>query len=82
MWLNILNYLKSEVKIRGISVFRAISGYGESGEHSASFVDLSLNLPLVIEFFDNKKKVEVALSHLSEMLNPEHIIFWDAKAND
>lgn len=77
----IVNYLKSEAKIHGITVFRAISGYGESGDHSASFVDLSLDLPLVIEFFDDPEKIESALHYLSGTLKPQHIIFWDAKAN-
>lgn len=41
-------------KIRGISIFRAISDFGERGDHTTCFVDLSLDLPLVIEFFDSK----------------------------
>jgi len=78
---NIVNYLKKEAKIRGFSVFRAISGFGETGSHSASFIDLSLDLPLVIEFFDTKDKVEPVLEHLNETIKPEHIIFWDAQVN-
>lgn len=78
---SIVNYLKTESCIRGISVFRAISGFGESGVHGASLLDLSLDLPLAIEFFDSKEKVDVALAHLSQTIKPEHIVFWDAKAN-
>jgi uncharacterized protein len=78
----IVNYLKKEAKIRGISVFRAISGFGDTGNHTTSLVDLSLDLPLSIEFFDSKDKVETALEHLSEIIKPEHIVFWTAKAND
>lgn len=77
----IINYLKTEVKIRGVSVFRAISGFGEGGEHTQSLVDLSLNLPLAIEFFDHKEKVDVALSYLTTTVKPEHIISWEAKVN-
>lgn len=77
----IVNYLKTEVKIGGISVFRAISGFGESGTHSASLLDISLNLPLVIEFFDQQEKIEVALEYLNEIVKPGHIIFWGAKTN-
>lgn len=77
----IIHYLKTEAKIRGISVFRAISGFGETGNHSVSLVDLSLDLPLVIEFFDSKDKIQPALDHLSKIIKQEHIIFWDAKAN-
>jgi hypothetical protein len=78
----IVNYLKKEAKMRGISVFRAISGFGDTGNHVASLVDLSLDLPLSIEFFDSKDKIEPALEHLSSIINPEHIVFWEAKAND
>lgn len=77
----ILNYLKNEAKIRGISVFRAISGFGDSGDHTASLVELSLDLPLAIEFFDSELKIEPALEHLSNIIKHEHIVFWKAKAN-
>jgi len=78
----IVNYLKNEAKIRGISVFRAISGFGDTGNHTASLIDLSLELPLSIEFFDSKDKIEPALEHLSGIIKHEHIVFWGAKAND
>lgn len=79
----IVNYLKNEAHIRGISVFRAISGFGDTGKnHTASLIDLSLDLPLAIEFFDSKDKIETALEHLSSMIKHEHIVFWEAKSND
>lgn len=78
----IIDYLKKDVKIRGISVFRAISGFGETGNHTASLVDLSLDLPLTIEFFDDdKNKIEKALDYLGTLIKPEHIVLWQAKAN-
>lgn len=77
----ILNFLKNEVKVRGISVFRAISGFGHSGVHTTSLLDLSLDLPLTVEFFDHKEEVERALEGLSKMVKPEHIVTWEAKAN-
>lgn len=78
----IVSYLKNEAKIRGISVFRAISGFGDTSNHTASLIDLSLDLPLSIEFFDSKDKIEPALEHLSSIIKHEHIVFWEAKAND
>lgn len=77
----ILNYLKKDAKIRGVSVFRAVSGFGETGDHTASFVDLSLDLPLVVEFFDSKDKIQPALEHLNNVIKPEHMVFWKAHAN-
>ena len=78
----IVHYLKNEAKIRGVSVFRAVSGFGETRDHTASLIDLSLDLPLAIEFFDSKDKIEPALEFLSGIIKHEHIVFWDAKAND
>ncbi len=78
----VVNYLKNEAKIRGISVFRAISGFGDTGNHTASLIDLSLDLPLSIEFFDSKDKIDPALEYLSSIIKHEHIVFWDAKSND
>lgn len=78
----IVHYLKNEAKIRGVSVFRAISGFGETGDHTASLIDLSLDLPLVIEFFDSKNIIEPALDYLHGIIKHEHIVFWNAKAND
>lgn len=77
----ITEYLKKETKVRGVSVFRAISGFGASGEHASSWVDLSLNLPITIEFFDREEIVQPVLGRLSQMINPEHIVFWEASVN-
>ena len=77
----IVQYLKAEANIRGVSVFRAISGFGDSGNHGAALVDLSLDLPLAIEFFDEPEKIEPVLAHLNTLIKPEHILYWNAKAN-
>jgi PII-like signaling protein len=78
----IVDYLKKDVMIRGVSVFRAISGFGKTGNHTASLVDLSLDLPLTLEFFDDdKNKIAKSLDHLGTMVKPEHIVLWEAKAN-
>jgi PII-like signaling protein len=77
----IVHYLKDEANIRGYSVFRAISGFGETGNHSSSLLDLSLNLPLVVEFFENDIKAKAAISFMSTIVKPEHILYWTAKTN-
>ncbi len=65
--------------IRGLTVFRGISGFGSSGVvHTSALVDLSLDLPVVIEFFDIPERIETTLSHLSEMADPGHIVTWPA----
>src|SRR5690348_5501164 len=74
----IVRYLKNEAKIRGVSVFRATSGFVETGEHTTSLMDLSLDLPLVIEFSDSKNRIEPALDYLNGIIKHEHSVFWDA----
>ena len=75
----IIDYLKDD-KISGLSVFRAIEGVGQSGSLTSSMLDLSLNLPISIEFFDHDKiKIEKALKHLHQIVKPGHIMFWEAK---
>jgi uncharacterized protein len=77
----IITYLKKETQIQGFSVFRAIEGFGAIGEHSTSLLDLFFDLPLTIEFFDEKNRVEPVIEYLNKVIKPAHIIFWEAKAN-
>lgn len=70
-------------KVRGVTVFRGISGFGKSGKvHSSTLLDLSMDLPVVIEFFDTPDKVESILEHLNEVLEPGHIVSWSAVVNE
>ena len=79
----ILARLHDEEKVRGVTVFRGISGFGRSGVvHSAALLDLSLDLPVVIEFFDAPDKVRRIQSHLKELLPPGHVISWPAQVNE
>ncbi len=79
---NLLKRLHDREKVRGVTVFRAISGYGESGEvHTSSLADLSLNLPLVVEFFDEPARVEVILEHLNDTIKSHHMVSWSAWVN-
>lgn len=78
---NIIHYLKNEAKVRGVTVFRAIGGYGNSGEHNLSILDLSMDLPLVVEFFDVDDKVSIAVEYLSNLVTNEHLVIFSAQAN-
>ena len=80
---NLLKRLHDWEKVRGVSVFRGITGYGENGEiHSASLTDLSLDLPVVVEFFDEPSKVENILEHLDNTIKPRHMVKWNAWVNE
>ena len=76
----IMKYLKDEAQVRGVSVFRAVSGFGDTGSHSSSILDWSVSLPLVIEFFDSPEKINPIVEHLSSIVKKEHIIFFNAHA--
>jgi PII-like signaling protein len=53
----------------GATVFRAISGFGaDSVIRTANLVDLSADLPVVIEIVEDEEHVERLLSILDEML--------------
>lgn len=80
---SLLRRLHDWEKVRGVTVFRGISGFGESGEvHSTRLVDLSLNLPVVVEFFDVPDKVTRIIEHLHISIKPGHIIHWSAHVTE
>lgn len=64
----ILEMLKKE-DCAGATVTRALSGFGaHSRIHTASLVDLSADLPLIIEWVDNPDRVERVMPRLREMV--------------
>ena len=76
----LLKRLHDEEKVQGVTVFRGISGFGSSGKlHSSSLLDMSLDLPLVVEFFDVPQKVEKILEHIRRDIDPGHIVSWQGR---
>jgi PII-like signaling protein len=79
----LLARLHDEEKVRGVTVFRGIAGFGRSGVvHSSRLLDLSMDLPMVIEFFDEPAKVQRILSHLKSQLPAGHVVTWTAHVNE
>ena len=79
----LLARLHDEEKVRGVTVFRGISGFGRSGVmHSSTLLDLSLDQPVVIEFFDSPDKVRRILSHLKDQLPAGHVLSWPGQINE
>jgi len=77
----LVELLHDRERVRGVTVFRGIAGFGSSGAlHTTSLVDLSLDLPLVLEFFDTPERVEQVLATLEEYVEPGHIVVWPAQA--
>lgn len=78
----ILSYLHDHIKVRGVTVFRGITGFGRSGQmHSSQLLDLSLNLPIAIEFFDAPERVDEIIAHLNTLVEPGHIASWPITVN-
>ncbi|MDH5784741.1 MAG: DUF190 domain-containing protein [Chromatiales bacterium] len=80
---NLLKRLHDWEHVRGVSVFRGIAGFGESGEiHTSKFIDLGMSLPLVVEFFDTPQKAREIMEHLSTTIKPGHMLSWSANINE
>ncbi len=79
---SLLTLLHDQEQVAGVTAFRGIAGFGSSGKmHSASLLDLSLDMPLVIEFFDKPDKVQRIMQDLNELIKPGHMVSWSAKVN-
>ena len=77
-----LDCLHDELKVRGVTVMRGIAGFGASGRmHTATLLDISLDLPLVVEFFDTPDKAQVAVDKIQEFVGPGHLVTWAAELN-
>ena len=75
----ILNVLHDQHRVRGVTVFRGIAGFGSAGQvHAADILRLTVDLPLVIEFFDQPAVVDAVLELLDGLVPRGHIIAWDA----
>ncbi|HHC73405.1 MAG TPA: DUF190 domain-containing protein [Thiotrichales bacterium] len=78
----LMKRLHDEEKVCGVTVFRGIAGFGKSGVmHSSALLDMSLNLPVVVEFFDSPERVEKILEHLESYVEPGHMVVWPAQVN-
>jgi PII-like signaling protein len=68
LWSALLEYLRRE-GAAGATVVRGVAGFGaHSRIHAASLVDLSSDLPLVLEWADTEERVARLLPGLTAML--------------
>jgi uncharacterized protein len=76
-----LAILHDEERITGVTVLRGIVGFGADGQiHTSSLLSLSLELPLILEFYDTADKVAKAVEKLRSRLGLKHIVSWQATA--
>lgn len=75
----LMQILHDNEKVRGVTVLRGITGFGKKGHiHSSTLIDVSFDLPLIIEFFDTPEKVDTVIGHIQELIEPGHIVSWPA----
>ncbi|HEY6675548.1 MAG TPA: DUF190 domain-containing protein [Terrimicrobium sp.] len=55
--------------LAGATVFRSPMGFGATSRiHTAKILNLSTDLPIVVEIVDSKPKIEACLAKLGEMM--------------
>ena len=75
----LMQQLHDEEQVSGVTVFRGITGFGKQGHiHSSGLIDVSFDLPLVIEFFDSADKVSKIIDDLKTIIEPGHVVSWPA----
>lgn len=75
----ILSLLQDRHVVRGVTVFRGIAGFGASGEIRADdILRLNVDLPLVVEFFDEPRVANAAIDLLNDLVPSGHIVSWPA----
>ncbi|WP_417550829.1 DUF190 domain-containing protein [Methylophaga sp.] len=63
------------------TVFRGIAGLGSDGlVHKASLLDLSSDLPMVIEFFDKPEQINDIINTIKTMVEADHIVSWPVQS--
>jgi len=76
----ILTLLQERHAVEGVTVFRAIAGFGAGGEmHAGDILRINVDLPLVVEFFDEPRVAEAAIALLDGLVPGGHIVSWPAK---
>jgi PII-like signaling protein len=76
----ILSLLQDRRAVRGVTVFRGVAGFGVDGQvHADDMLRLTVDLPLVIEFFDEPQVAEAAIRLLDDLVPGGRIISWPAK---
>ncbi len=79
LYAAILDLLRQE-GIAGATVVRGIAGYGASGFlHTARIVQLSVDLPVVIDVIDTAERIEAVLPKIDAMVSEGLIIVTDCE---
>ena len=64
----IIDLLHRDHRVAGVTAFRGIAGFGRSGHiHEAGLLDVSLDLPVIVEIVDQPAKIEPFLGKLEAL---------------
>lgn len=78
----LMQRLHDQEKVAGVTAYRGIAGFGRSGKiHTASLLDVSLDLPIIIEFFDRPARAARVMADLESLVEPGHMVSWQATVN-
>lgn len=71
-------YKLKEAGIAGVTVTRAIEGYGKGKAiHTTRILDLSASLPIIIETIDTTEQIQKVIPIISEMVNEGMVMVTD-----
>jgi len=74
--------LRDQHRVRGVTVFRGIAGFDGAGTfHAADVLRFTVDLPLVVEFFDEPEIVEAVLAKLHDLIHGHPVVSWTARLN-
>ncbi len=62
--------------LRGVTVLRGIEGQGSHGVHSASFLALSNDLPILVEAMDTCERIKHAVQQMRPHLGSHLVATW------
>ena len=75
----ILGVLHDQQRVRNVTVFRGIAGMADAGEvHASDILRIMVDLPLVIEFYDEPKVVDAVLTLLADRIGSGRTVLWNA----
>lgn len=76
----LLHFLRQEARVAGATVIRGLQGFGADGVmRSSGLLALTLDLPLILEFYDLPERVEEVLHQLGQRMTLRHMISWTAQ---
>ncbi len=74
LFQHLVNWLKNN-GIGGVTVIRGIEGYGQDKAlHSARFLELSSDLPMILEIVDVAEKIDLLIPEICELI-PNGLVF-------